>query len=44
VLVHDPSKKETVLSLVKAKLREQPKDASLIEIEKLLVTAARRVK
>ncbi len=43
--VHDPAKKETVVSLVKAKLREQPKDARLIEIDKLLSgTTAGRVK
>ncbi|MDT7780148.1 MAG: hypothetical protein QOC99_2660 [Acidobacteriota bacterium] len=42
--IHDPSKKETVMSLVRAKLREQPKEARLVEIEKLLATAAGRVK
>lgn len=43
--VHDPAKKETAVSLAKAKLREQPKDARFIEIDKLLSgTPAGRVK
>jgi ankyrin repeat protein len=43
--VHDPAKQETVLSLVKAKLREQPKNARFIELDKLLSEAmAGRVK
>jgi hypothetical protein len=39
VAVHDPSKGETAMRLVRSKLREQPKDARLVEIEKLLKTA-----
>jgi ankyrin repeat protein len=41
-VVHEPVKGETVASIVKAKLREQPKDEQLLEIEKLLRAAARK--
>lgn len=39
-VVHEPAKGQTVAGIVKAKLREKPKDAQLLEIEKLLRAAA----